>query len=70
MIEDIGLFEAIYTQRALRYIKPDPLPDALIRKVLGHLAFPTTWTLPPCSRSVIPPTVTGTGRRIAGPWRR
>ena len=34
MTEEIGLFEAIYTQRALRYIKPDPLPDALIRKVL------------------------------------
>jgi len=34
MTEEIGLFEAIYTQRALRYIKPDPVPDALIRKVL------------------------------------
>ena len=34
MSEDIGLFEAMYTQRALRYIAPDPLPDALIRKVL------------------------------------
>lgn len=34
MTEEIGLFEAIYTQRALRYIKPDPVPDVLIRKVL------------------------------------
>lgn len=34
MAEEIGLFEAMYTQRALRYIKPDPIPDALIRKVL------------------------------------
>lgn len=34
MGEDIGLFEAIYSQRALRYIAPDPIPDALIRKVL------------------------------------
>ena len=34
MSEEIGLFEAIYTQRALRYIAPDPVPDALIRKVL------------------------------------
>ena len=34
MTEEIGLFEAIYTQRALRYVKPDPVPDALIRKVL------------------------------------
>ena len=34
MADDIGLFEAIHTQRALRYIKPDPIPDALIRKIL------------------------------------
>ena len=34
MAEEIGLFEAIYTQRALRYIKPDPIPDNLIKKVL------------------------------------
>ena len=34
MAEEIGLFEAIYSQRALRYIKPDPIPDELIRKVL------------------------------------
>ena len=34
MADDIGLFEAIHTQRALRYIKPDPIPDALIRKVV------------------------------------
>ena len=34
MAEELGLFEAIYSQRALRYIKPDPIPDDLIRKVL------------------------------------
>jgi nitroreductase len=34
MSEEIGLFEAIYTQRALRYIAPDPIPDELVRKVL------------------------------------
>jgi hypothetical protein len=34
MADKIGLFEAIHSQRALRYIKPDPVPDALIRKVL------------------------------------
>ena len=34
MPDDIGLFEAIHTQRALRYIKPDPIPDGLIRKVI------------------------------------
>ena len=34
MPEEIGLFEALYSQRALRYIKPDPIPDELVRKVL------------------------------------
>ena len=34
MAEEIGLFEAIYTQRALRYIKPDPIPDELVKRVL------------------------------------
>ena len=34
MAQEIGLFEAMYTQRALRYIKPDPIPDELIKKVV------------------------------------
>ena len=34
MPDEIGLFEAMYTQRALRYIKPDPIPDDLVRKVI------------------------------------
>ena len=34
MSEDIGLFDAMYTQRALRYLKPDPVPDDLVRKVI------------------------------------
>ena len=34
MADEIGLFDAIHTQRALRYIKPDPIADALIHKVL------------------------------------
>ena len=34
MSEDIGLFEAIYSQRALRYLKTDPVPDDLVRKVI------------------------------------
>ena len=34
MAEEIGLFEAMYTQRALRHLKPDPVPDELIRKVI------------------------------------
>ena len=31
---EIGLFEAIYTQRALRRLKPDPVPDELLHKVI------------------------------------
>ncbi len=31
---DIGLFEAIHTARALRILKPDPVPEALITQVL------------------------------------
>jgi len=34
MADDLGLFEAMYTQRALRYISAEPIPDALIKKVL------------------------------------
>lgn len=31
---EIGLFEAIYTMRAIRDFKPDPVPDDLLRKVI------------------------------------
>ncbi len=31
---DISLFEAIDTQRALRYIKPDPVPDEMLDRIL------------------------------------
>lgn len=34
MSEEIGLFEAIYSQRALRHLKADPVPDDLIRQVI------------------------------------
>ncbi len=31
---EIGLFEAIYSARSLRRLKPDPVPDALITRIL------------------------------------
>ncbi len=31
---NIGLFEAIDTQRALRYVKPDPVPDRYVRRII------------------------------------
>lgn len=34
MADEIGLFEAIYSQRAIRRLKLDPVPDALIHKLI------------------------------------
>jgi nitroreductase len=34
MTNDISVFEAIHTARALRRFKPDPIPDQLIAKYL------------------------------------
>jgi nitroreductase len=34
MTGDIGLFEAIETQRAIRYFRPDPVPTELIERLL------------------------------------
>jgi len=34
MSSDVGLFEAMYTARAIRRFKPDPVPDALILEVI------------------------------------
>ena len=31
---DIGLFEAIYSARSIRRLKPDPVPEELITKIL------------------------------------
>jgi nitroreductase len=31
---DITLFEAMYTARAMRWLKPDPIPDAMIEQIL------------------------------------
>lgn len=33
-MEEIGLFEAIHSARALRRFKPDPVPDQIISKIL------------------------------------
>ena len=34
MPEDVGLFEAIYSQRAIRYFEPDDVPDEAIHKLI------------------------------------
>src|SRR5437762_11843070 len=33
-MSDIGLFEAMYSARALRRLKPEPVPDEIITKIL------------------------------------
>src|SRR5215831_10892664 len=33
-MRDIGLFEAMYSARALRRLKPDPVPDEILSKIL------------------------------------
>jgi nitroreductase len=33
-MSDIGLFDAIYTARAMRRLKPDPVPEHLINRIL------------------------------------
>jgi hypothetical protein len=37
---DIGLFDAIYSARALRRLKPDPVPDDLIASILDVRRWP------------------------------
>ena len=39
MAEEINLFEAIDTQRAIRYFKPDPVPEELITRLLQALSL-------------------------------
>ncbi len=34
MSDDLSVFEAMHTCRAIRYLKADPVPDELIRKIL------------------------------------
>ena len=33
-MREIGLFETMYSARALRRLKPDPVPDDIITKIL------------------------------------
>ena len=35
MPDEMGIFEAMHTQRAIRRLKPDPVPDELVRKILN-----------------------------------
>lgn len=34
MSEDLGLFEAINSQRAIRHLKPDPVPDSVLTRLI------------------------------------
>ncbi len=35
MAEEVGLFEALHTMRAMRRLRPDPVPDELIKKIIN-----------------------------------
>jgi hypothetical protein len=39
-MSEIGLFEAMYSARALRRLKPDPVPDEIITKILDAAIRP------------------------------
>src|ERR1700756_3745760 len=42
MAQETGLFEAMYQMRAMRRLKPDPVPDDMIRKIIdAGLRAPT-----------------------------
>ena len=34
MTDQIGFFDAIYTQRAIRHLKPDPVPRETIERLI------------------------------------
>ena len=34
MSEDIGLFDAIYSQRAIRHLRPDPVTDEVVHRLI------------------------------------
>ena len=40
--DPVDLFEIMHTTRAMRRLKPDPVPDALIRKILEAGGRPVT----------------------------
>ena len=35
-MDELDVFEAIYSSRSLRRFKPDPVPDELLAKILGR----------------------------------
>jgi nitroreductase len=41
-VEEMGLYEAMSTLRAVRRLKPDPIPDAVLRRVVQAAAWAPT----------------------------
>jgi nitroreductase len=55
--DEIGLFEAIYTQRAIRRFKPDPVPRELLERILeGATKAPSGANLQPWAFVVVEDT--------------
>ena len=42
MSEDVGLFEAMSTLRAVRKLRPDPIPDAVLRRLVQAASWAPT----------------------------
>ena len=40
--DDLGLVDAMHSQRAIRYCKPDPIPNDLIQQILEAAIFPVS----------------------------
>lgn len=68
MPDEIGLFEAMYTQKALRRLKPDPVPDDLVRKLIdAAIRAPSGGNRQPWAFVVIRDAET---KRKIGEWYR
>ena len=68
MPDEIGLFEAMYTQKALRRLKPDPVPEDLIRKLIdAAIRAPSGGNRQPWAFVVIRDAET---KRKIGEWYR
>jgi nitroreductase len=68
MPDEIGLFEAMYTQKALRRLKPDPVPDDMIRKLIdAAIRAPSGGNRQPWGFVVVRD---GEAKRKIGEWYR
>lgn len=71
-MSEIGLYEAMATTRAVRRLRPDPIPDAVLRRVLTAATWAPTGGNRQAWRVIAvrdPVTRRALGELYAGPWR-